>query len=405
MNEQSVPANTFTRNAATWAAYLLLGLFAYVETAVGPAMPFIRDHLGLGYIAASAHFSAFALGSMVVGLTGDRFIRRWGRRVGLWGGIAGMVAGGALLAVSPSIVGTLLGIFLMGSLGTFSLISNQAILADLHTTRRTQALAESNVVASSAAIMAPLAIGGFASIPFLGWRFALLITIPALLLLFWRFRQTPIPPARLVEREATRQALPRTFWLLWAVLFLVMSVEWCVAYWGADFLADVVGLRTSTAATAMSVFFGAMILGRLIGARLARRYRGLPLLLAAIVVATIGFPLFWLGPTPALNLLGLFVAGIGIANFYPLTIAVATEAAGDAVDLATTRLAVSGGGALLLSPLLVGAIAALVGMRWGFGFVVLLLLAALTSVIVVRRRAPVGPAGHLGSGVAGGATL
>lgn len=388
MNVQPPSATGFHRNAATWAAYLLLGLFAYVETSVGPAMPFIRDQLDLGYLAASAHFSVFALGSMAVGLSGDRFLRRWGRRVGLWGGIAGMVAGGALLAVSPFIVGTLLGVFLMGSLGSFSLISNQAILADTHKERRTQALAESNVVASSAAVLAPLAIGGFAAIPVLGWRLALLITIPALAILFWRFGRTPIPAARLVERGTSGQPLPRTFWLLWAVLFLVMSVEWCIAYWGADFLADVVGLRRSTAATAMSLFFAAMILGRLIGARLARRRQGLTLLLVALLVAIAGFPLFWLGSAPVVNLLGLFVAGVGIANFYPLTIAVATEFAGDAVDLATTRLAISGGGALLISPLLVGAIAALVGMRWGFGFVILLLLAALVSVVMVNRQAP-----------------
>jgi MFS family permease len=387
MSERAEPAPSFNRDAATWAAYLLLGLFAYVETVVGPAMPFIRERLDLGYLAASAHFSAFALGSMAVGLTGDRLVRRWGRRTALWGGIAGMVAGGVLLAVSPHIVGSLLGVFLMGSAGTISLISNQATLADLHRGREAQALSESNVVASSAAILAPLAIGGFASIAFLGWQFALLLTVPVLFLLYWRCGNASIPAARTAARSATgNQTLSRTFWLLWGVLFLVMSVEWCMAYWGANFLADVVGLRPSAAAMAMSIFFAAMILGRLIGSRLTRRYRGLSILLAAIAIAIVGFPLFWLGPTPLVSLIGLFVAGFGIANFYPLTVAAAAASTSDSVDLATTRLAISGGGALLLSPLLVGAIAALVGMRWGFGVVVPLLLGALVILAIIRRQ-------------------
>lgn len=51
----------YVRDKRTWAAYLLLGLFAYLETASGPAMPFLRDRLDLGYAAASLHFFAFPL--------------------------------------------------------------------------------------------------------------------------------------------------------------------------------------------------------------------------------------------------------------------------------------------------------------------------------------------------------
>ena len=36
----------YRRDRRTWAAYLLLGLFAYLETSLGPAMPFIRAQLG-----------------------------------------------------------------------------------------------------------------------------------------------------------------------------------------------------------------------------------------------------------------------------------------------------------------------------------------------------------------------
>lgn len=63
---------TFRRTHETWAAYAVLAVFAYIETALGPAMPFVRSHLGLGYTVASLHFAAFAAGSMAVGF----FIRR-----------------------------------------------------------------------------------------------------------------------------------------------------------------------------------------------------------------------------------------------------------------------------------------------------------------------------------------
>ncbi|CAN5883291.1 hypothetical protein BH24CHL4_BH24CHL4_16600 [soil metagenome] len=155
-------------------------------------MPFLRSKLDLDFTMASIHFSAFAAGVIVAGIWGDRVLRQTGRRIGLWGGMLGMVCGVVLVALSPSVASTLPGVFIMGLVGTLSLVTNQAILSDLHPAQRTVALAESNVVASSAAIMAPLAIGGFPRFgP--GWQTAVLIVIPALVILAWRFWQTPIP--------------------------------------------------------------------------------------------------------------------------------------------------------------------------------------------------------------------
>lgn len=170
-------------------------------------------------------------------------------------------------------------------------------------------------------------------------------------------------------------------------MFLASGAEWCVAYWGADFLATVVGLRAAAAATAMGLFFAAMVLGRFVGARLARR-RAVPgLLLAAIGVALAGFPLFWLAPSPVVSVAGLFVAGVGIANFYPLTIGLATGLAADTPDLATARIASAGAAAVLVAPLAVGAISDTIGMRWGFGVVLVLLVGALAAVAAVHRAA------------------
>jgi hypothetical protein len=68
----------FNRDRRTWAAYLLLGLFAYLETSIGPVMPFLRAELGLGYAVASLHFSAFAAGGVAAGLTASAGCACWG---------------------------------------------------------------------------------------------------------------------------------------------------------------------------------------------------------------------------------------------------------------------------------------------------------------------------------------
>jgi MFS family permease len=373
------------RGKGTWAAYLLLGLFAFMETAVGPAMPFIRERLDLGYTMASLHFFAFASGAIVVGLTGERWMRLVGRPRALWGGLAGMVAGALLLAFSPVVAGTVLGTLIMGSLGTCSLMANQAVLADLHGEQRAIALTESNVAATSMAILAPLVIGAAAASRF-GWQMGIIITVPWFAALWLVYGRVALPPVREAATQQVREMrLPAAFWWLAMVLFLVSAVEWCLAYWGAEFLATVVGLGSATAATAMSIFFIAMAAGRILGSRLVRRYQSVPLLLIAVVIALVGFLGFWLAAQPVVSLTGLFIAGFGVANFYPLTVAVATGAAPDLIDRATARLAVATGLALLTAPLAVGTLADVAGMRWGFGIVVPLLVAAFASILVARH--------------------
>ena len=251
----------------------------------------------------------------------------------------------------------------MGFAGTIMLVANQTSLAELHGEARTVALAESNVAASSAAILAPIAIGGFDSVG-LSWQLGVVVAAPALLVLGLLFRGVEVPERVEAVRSATgSEKLPVAFWWFAATLFFASAVEWCIGYWGADFLTTEVGLKKSSAATAMSVFFAAMVAGRLFGARLTRRYASTSLLLGALVVAGVGFPIFWLGGSSLISLIGLFISGIGIANFYPLTVGTAASVAPELASQATSRLAVSGGLAMLSMPLLVGALSDGFGLR------------------------------------------
>ena len=145
----------FARDSATWMTYGLVGFFAFMETVLGPIMPFLRRELDLGYAAASLHFSAFALGAVLLGFFGDRIVGRWGRRAALWGGAFGMAAGAVLLISSPSAWGTVPATFAMGICGALVLVTSQAVLSDRHGEYSAVALTESNVTASACAIVGP----------------------------------------------------------------------------------------------------------------------------------------------------------------------------------------------------------------------------------------------------------
>jgi predicted MFS family arabinose efflux permease len=379
-------AGGFVRNRLTWAVYGLVGYFAYLETVLGPLMPFLRAERGFNYTVASLHFSAFALGGVLVGFIGDRVAGRWGRRASLWGGGAGMAAGALLLALSPFAFGTILGALVMGTLGVQLLVTTQAVLADRHGEWNAVALTESNAAASTCAILASLAVGAFAALG-LGWRAALVPPVAALVILAARFYAEPLGEAQRAGSApgGASTTLPVRFWVYFGVLFLGVSAEWCIGYWGADFLVNGVGLEPSGAATALSVFFVAMLTGRLVGSRLARRMPGATLLTATLCVALAGFPLFWLSGVPALSLIGLFITGLGVGSVYPLAISVGVAAVPGQTDAATARFSLAGGSAILLAPLVLGAFADRIGIEGAYGIIVPLLLAAVVLTVVAGR--------------------
>ncbi len=71
---------------------------------------------------------------------------------------------------------------------------------------------------------------------------------------------------------AARAPLPAAFWAYWTVMLLIVSTEFCMLLWGADFLVTVAGLTRSAAAAALSGFLLAVVVGRIVGSRLATLY-------------------------------------------------------------------------------------------------------------------------------------
>jgi fucose permease len=368
--------------------YGLVGFFAFMETVLGPIMPFLRRELDLGYAAASLHFSAFALGAVLLGFFGDRIVGRWGRHAALWGGAFGVAAGALFLIFSPSAWGTVPATFAMGICGALVLVTSQAVLSDRHGEYSAVAVTESNVTASACAIVAPLLVGASA-VSGLGWRAALVLPVVALVLLAARFFSLTLdlpPNTAKDDVPADGPTLSLLYWALWTLVALGVAAEWCVGYWGADFLAEETGLTRPAAATSLTAFFAAMLVGRIASSRLARTLPPTVLLTVTLFVALLGFPLFWLSPGTLLVLAGLFLTGLGIGGVYPLGVSAAIAAAPGNTDAAAARLAIGGGGAILVAPFVLGALADRIGIGTAFGIVVPMLLAALSLALIAGRR-------------------
>jgi fucose permease len=382
----------FERRALTWGIYGLVGYFAYLEAFLGPAMPFLRREQDLGYTAASLHFVAFAAGGVLAGGIADRLTARSGRRTTLWGGAGGMLLGALGVIAGRGPVATIGAALAMGTFGSLLLVTTQSVLADRHGDRSTVALTESNIAASGCGMAASIAVGVLSATA-LGWRAAVVLPLLALAILFTTFGGRSLGRPRVGHRQAAHGRLPRPFWTYSAVVFLGVAVEWVIGFWGASFLTDAVALDASSAAGAMGLFFGAMLVGRFAASRAAMTVHGCKLLLTTLLVAECGFPLLWLSPNAPVALAGLLVTGLGLGGVYPLGISVAIATAPSASDTAAARLSIAAASAILFAPFVVGRLSDVVGIANAFALLGPLLgCAALVAAAGKRVPTARGPA-------------
>lgn len=380
----------FSRDRLTGLTYSLAAVFGYAFASLGPAMPLLREDLGMNRTLGGLHFTLLALGATASGFFSDRVTARWGRRATFWVGGGMAAAGVALVGLGRHPGVSLAGAALIGGPGSAMLVAIQSTLADKHAAHRAIAITEANTATAVGTIVPPLVIGGFVAAG-IGWRPALAIPVLAwtALILARSGEQFPRPipsPEDTDEPRTRRRPLPGAYWWYWAALIPSVGSEWCMGGWGAGYLVDIAGTSEGVASASMTAFFGAMVAGRLVGARLARRHSPAVILYGSAAIAAAGFMVFWAGTTPPVIVPGLFITGFGIAAFFPMLLTLGIETVPTRPDTAAARTSIAAGLSVMVAPLALGAIADASGIRPAYG-VVPGMFAAVALLTLLGRRA------------------
>jgi fucose permease len=267
-------------------------------------------------------------------------------------------------------------------------------LSDQYGQYRVVAITEANMLASIGAGLAPICVGLLVLLG-IGWRGVLFVPLVFVLLLVLFGFKSQVPQSHQTVRHiaSSRLKLPPAFWLYWLALIMGVAAEWSVSFWGAGYLNSVVGIERTSASTLMSLFFLAAVIGRFIASRLTRYVAAEQLLLPVLGVAMGGFMLFWLGSVAWINILGLFIAGLGISNLFPLTVTATTNRIPRYSDLASARATFGAGLAMFFSPLILGRIADLIDLRRAFSIILILfVLVGIFALLASRavKRAYIG---------------
>ena len=339
-----------------------------------------REDLDISRTLGGLHFTALAAGSVLAGFASERLTTRWGRRLVFWAGGTGVAAGALIVGVGWHPAVTLSGSIVLGTSGALMLTTGQAALSDHHSLHRPVAITEVNTAMSLGAVMPALLIGGFAAAG-LGWRPAFLAPLGIWIVRDHR-RTEAFPAPAPASSQVERQRLPRSYWIYWAALIPAVGAEWSIGAWGAGFLVEVMDTSEAAAALLMTGFFGAMVAGRAIGARIARKAEPSAMVATSVGVGAAGALLLLLANSVLQAVLGLLIAGLGISMLFPMLLALAMSTAPGRADAASARAFIAGGSAVLVAPVTLGAIADQAGIRAAFGLVPALLgvLALLAAV-------------------------
>ncbi|MEM7319954.1 MAG: MFS transporter [Pseudomonadota bacterium] len=181
-------------------------------------------------------------------------------------------------------------------------------------------------------------------------------------------------------------ALPKGVLILVGLLSMCAAVgEGVVADWGAIYLRDVAGASESWAAIGFGSFSVAMVIVRLLGDALIRKFGPVASARAGGACATSGALLVLLATAPVTGIVGFTLLGIGFAVIVPLAFSRAANDPNIPPGQALASVATLGYGGMLLGPPIIGFVADLTSLRLSFILLFLLSATILLYAGALRR--------------------
>jgi predicted MFS family arabinose efflux permease len=222
----------------------------------------------------------------------------------------------------------------------------------------------------------------------ISWRFGLLLTVPATIILYFlsRDKNRDVHDREISVRQSGK--LSRTYWLACFGFFICICTEFATAFWAAALLQNRVG-GTASAATLGIVALGTgMAVGRWYGAIVLKKLHLDHQLLSIIFLQLVGFIIFWFSHNMILSLIALFINGLGISMQFALSSLRLISFSDKRPDLAIGISSLAAGSGIALAPFILGVLGDQVGISRAYLMVPFLIVIALVIVILTPTKNP-----------------
>ncbi len=170
------------------------------------------------------------------------------------------------------------------------------------------------------------------------------------------------PPQAARTRDTLRRPV---VWMGMLTFFFYCGAEMATAQWSYSLLTLGRGVPPTTAGLYVSLYWGSLMVGRVLFGFIANRVPLTPTLRACLVGSVAGALLFWLEPTRLLSVVGLMMIGFFFAPIFASLISLTPARVGEAHATSAIgfQVAAAGlGGAALTA--LVGVVAQVGGLDW-----------------------------------------
>jgi MFS family permease len=380
------------RAAAVAAAFVVNGLGG---PSFQPRLPERQAALGLSDAGLGVVLVGFAAGALVASPLAGRLIGKLGSRPVA---VASAVALGASLwtaGAAPTPLTLALALALIGAsdaamdtamnanAAAYEGRTGRSIMHRLHGAWSIGALTAAGVAALAAAARVPLTA-----------QLAVTGVVLAGTVLVARTGLVPGRPSPLPAADPESGGSPaggvraRARWAGPLLVLGVMTVggaivEGAPTDWSALRL-ERLGTGPGTAALGVAAFMAGMFAGRAVGDHLTDRYGGAIVLRGGMTLVAAGLGLGVAVDGPVTFAAGLVLAGAGASAFFPLAFSAAARLPGVAPGAGAATVSLAARLGFLAEPLVVGALAEAIGLRWAFLFVagVAAVLAAAAPRIV-----------------------
>jgi FHS family glucose/mannose:H+ symporter-like MFS transporter len=308
-------------NLAAHASFVPIGI---VTVLLGPLLPILSARWSLNYLQAGSLFTAQFLGSTAGVLISGIVVSRLGFRFAIRAGLLVMALGVGALAFSSGPLGLIC--ILCNGVGLgLAIPAVNLLVAAVNAERRAAALSRLNFSWSVGAVACPFVVAAAARIDRI--EFFLILLAGFLFLVFLGIGAMPsslVEPVPAPSEERSRTSPKYRNWrallILAALFFLYVGAENAFGGWIASYAKSLGTSSPTLPVMTPSFFYAALMIGRWSAPFGLKRIGEIQLARDGLLIASLGMAGLLLSRSLLTVAVSVFVAGLGLAAVYPITI-------------------------------------------------------------------------------------
>ena len=375
------------RDAFFWTVALQSSCVTFFLGAFGPSQPLLRSDQGTSLTVAGLHGTAMGVASIVAGFSNSHLVHKFGRSSTGWIGLFIFSIGLVAFVLAPPVQLTILAALLAG-FGISVVINNFVTSLNEHYGKQAPiAVTQANAIGSVSFVLGTLTVGLVADSFRDQWRIGILAVLPFILYLFF-FRRIRDEQAHVPHEDGPQGGkLSGHFWISLFGFFACIASEFAISFWSAALIRERTDATPAIATLAVVAFGSGMAIARWYGPILLKQWGIDAQLKIYIATQFIGFASLWFSHNLTISFFSLLVTGIGVSGQFTLSSLRLIGLSDGRPDLAIGKSALAAGGAIALSPFVLGILGDHLGISRAYLMVPVLVVIAYAVIQFIPSHA------------------